>query len=178
MKTQTQLNGRRPAGQASYRLPIERRAVVAAGMIEENGWSQRQAAGLCCVNPAYVSLVQHLNSEDRVKLARREIRLSHLWKNYRRDLAARKAERLAAEHKAKGEERARVADGCLDRVGFQCIFEQIVCRWDFDLPLQVLDLLARRANRDFVEIIIETLGADRVMQALDQFTAPQRIAAE
>ena len=35
MKTQT--NGRSPVRQASYRLPIERRAVVAAGMVEHNG---------------------------------------------------------------------------------------------------------------------------------------------
>ena len=89
-----QPNGRHRVRQAStYRLPIERRAVVAAGMIEQNGWTQRQAAGLCCVNPAYVGVVRRLTGEDRAKLARREIKLSHVWRDYRRGLAEQRANR-------------------------------------------------------------------------------------
>ena len=44
--------------------------------------------------------------------------------------------------------------------------------------MDLLNILARRANRDFVEIVIARLGSDRVMRVLDQLTAPQRVAAE
>ena len=47
--------------------------------VREHNWTQRQAAGLCCVNAGYVGLVQRLSDEDRIKLARRELKLSHLW---------------------------------------------------------------------------------------------------
>ena len=177
----TQTNGqnsvRQPRG--SYRLPVERRAVVAAGWVREHNWTQRQAAGLCCVNAGYVSLVQRLSDQDRLRLARGELKLSHLWKKYRYDLAERRAQRLAAEMaaqaQAKREEQVRVIQACLDRVSFQYLFEEIVRRWDFTVPVEVLDILARRANRDFVEIVIDRLGSDRV---LDRLTAPQRVAAE
>jgi hypothetical protein len=151
-------------------------------LVKENGWTQRQAAGLCCVNPAYVGVVQRLTNEDRVKLARGGLKLSHLWKTYRHDLAEQRAQRLAAEREAKAQakraEQARLIHDCIDRVGFDCLFEQIVGRFDFELPVQVLDILARRAGRDFVEIVIDRLGSDRVMRALDQLTTPQRVAAE
>jgi hypothetical protein len=182
MRTQT--NGRNPVRQAygSYQLPIERRAVVAAGMVKQNGWTQKQAAGLLCVNPGYVGLVRRLNDEDRLKLARRELKLARLWKDYRHDLAERRAKLLAAEReaqmKAEREEQARVIHACLDRVGLDRLMEQIVCRFGFEAPLEELDILSRRTSRDFVEIIIATLGSERAMRALDQLTAPQRITEE
>jgi hypothetical protein len=180
----TQNNGRSPARQAygSYQRPIEQRAVVAAGMVREHNWTQRQAAGLCCVNAGYVGLVRRLNDEDRLKLSRSEVKLAHLWKDYRRDLAERRAKRLAAEReaevRAEREEQARVIHTCLDRVGLDRLMEQIVLRFGFEAPLEELDILSRRTSRDFVEIIIATLGPERAMRTLDAMTAPQRVAAE
>jgi hypothetical protein len=114
----TQTNGRNPVRQAygSYQLPIERRAVVAAGMVREHNWTQRQAAGLCCVNAGYVGLVQRLNDEDRLRLSRSEIKLSHLWKNYRRGLAERRAERLAAEREAQAQAERKAQVRAVDTV--------------------------------------------------------------
>jgi hypothetical protein len=185
----TQNNGRNPARQPRRRrrafytnLSIERRAVVAAGMVRESGWTAQQAAGLCCVNPTYVGLARQVSDEDRLKLARGELRLARLWKDYRRDLAERQAKRLAAEReaqmKAEREEQARVIHACLDRVGLDRLMEQIVCRFGFEAPCEELDILSRRTSRDFVEIIIATLGSERAMRALDQLTAPQRITEE
>jgi hypothetical protein len=171
MKTQT--NGRNPGRQA-YRLPIERRAVVAAGMVREHNWSQRQAAGLCCVNPAYVSVAQRLSDDDRVKLARGELKLSRLWKNHLRELAEQRAqERAELIERAEREEQARDIQACIDRVGLARLIEQIVARFGYELPLHELDVLSHRTNRDFAEIVIEALGADRVLRVVDKLTSPQ-----
>jgi hypothetical protein len=75
----------------SYRASIERRAAMAAGMIKESGWSIRQAAGAFCVNAAYLGLARQLNDDDRLKLARGELKLSALWRNYRQRLAESRA---------------------------------------------------------------------------------------
>jgi hypothetical protein len=82
-----------------YQLPIERRAIIAAGMVREHDWTVRQASGLMCVNPGYVALVKRLDESDHYKLIRSELTLALLWRNYRRDLAERRA-KLAAEHNA------------------------------------------------------------------------------
>jgi hypothetical protein len=74
----------------SYCATIERRAAMAAGMIKQSGWSTRQAAGAFCVNAAYLGLARQLNDDDRLKLARGELKLSALWRNYRERLAARR----------------------------------------------------------------------------------------
>ena len=90
---------RRPYG--SYKLPIERRAVVAAGLAEQNGWPTRQTAGLLCVSRTYVDLVRHLDKSERVKLARGELKLARLHKERLQQLAERRAKRQAAEREAK-----------------------------------------------------------------------------
>jgi hypothetical protein len=115
MRAQT--NGRNPVRQprrCRYQLPIERRAIVAAGMVREHNWTQRQAAGLCCVNAGYVGLVQRLNEADQYKLIRGELTLARLWKDYRRRLAERKAKRLAEP--TDGDIDATVAKLGVDRV--------------------------------------------------------------
>ena len=84
-------------GSGSYPFPLESRAIFAATMVRDNGWSQKRAAGYFVVNAAYVGLVGRLDEDERIKLARGEVTLSQLWGQYRRDLAERRAKRLAAE---------------------------------------------------------------------------------
>ena len=90
---------RRPWG--SYIYSTERRAVAAARMVRENGWTRKQAAGHFSVNAGYIGLALRLGDEDRVRLERRELKLSHLWRDYVRALAERRAQRLAAEREAQ-----------------------------------------------------------------------------
>jgi hypothetical protein len=85
----------------SYRLPIERRAAAAARMVEFWGWVPKEAAGAFCVNPVYLNVARQLSDDDRLKLDRGELKLSHLYKDYRQRLAERRAQRLAAEREAK-----------------------------------------------------------------------------
>jgi hypothetical protein len=87
----------------SYRFSIGRRAAVAAGMVLENGWTAQQAAGLLCVNPIYVGLARHLGANDRLRLARGELKLSDVYKDHRRRLAERRAQRLAAAREAEAQ---------------------------------------------------------------------------
>jgi hypothetical protein len=174
----TQTNGRNPVRQAygSYQLPIERRAVIAAGMVRENGWTRRQAAGHFCVNPAYVGLVARLGEDERLKLVRGELTLSALYHGDRQRLAPeRRAKRLAA----KREEQTRRINRVLDRVGLDRVMQQIVCRFGFRSPLEELDTIARRTGRDIIEIVIDDdVGAGWAARVLDRLTAPQRVAAE
>jgi hypothetical protein len=184
MRTQT--NGRNPVRQAygSYQHPIERRAVVAAGMVREHNWTQRQAAGLCCVNAGYVGLVQRLNDEDRLRLSRSEIKLSHLWKNYRRDLAERRAKRLAAEREAQmqaeREAQTREIDRLFDCVGVDRVIDRFVDRFGRGCLFRVLDVNLQRHCQDIVEVVINSVGAERAMRTLDQLTQPELslVAAE
>jgi hypothetical protein len=185
----------------SYQHPIERRAVVAAGMVEQNGWTQKQAAGLCCVNVAYVGLVQRLNDEDRLRLSRSEIKLSHLWKNYRRDLAERRAKRLAAyaevqaqaereareaqvraereaQVRAEREEQGRAIDTVLGTVSFDRVVERIVAHFGPEPLLEELDILLQRNGRDLSQLILRACDRERVMRVFDAVTAPQAVAAE
>jgi hypothetical protein len=177
-----QNNGHRQPRRPFYtNLSIEQRAAVAARWVDE-GWPATKAAGLACVNPTYVGLARRLNEDERSKLVSGELKLARLHKEHCQHLAERRAKRLAAEReaqmKAEREEQARVIHACLDRVGLDRLMEQIVCRFGFEAPLEELDILSRRTSRDFVEIIIATLGSERAMRTLDAMTAPQRVAAE
>jgi hypothetical protein len=196
----TQNNGRSPARQPRRRrrafytnLSIERRAVVAAGMVKENGWTAQQAAGLCCVNPTYVSLARHLSDEDRLKLARSELKLSHLWKDYRRDLAERRAKRLAAEREAQAqaerearealvqaehEAQTRELDGLFANVGVDRVIDCFLDHYGLGGAFQALDVNLQRHGRDIVEVVMCSVGPERAMRVLDNITAPQRVAAE
>ena len=88
-----QSRSRRPHG--SYQFPIERRAVIAAGMAETNGWPTKQTAGLLCVCRTYVDLVRRLDKDERLKLVRGELKLAQLYKEHLQRQAERRAERLA-----------------------------------------------------------------------------------
>ena len=96
-------------------------------------------------------------------------------KNYLRGLAEQRAGRTGrrAEERAEREEQARDIQACIDRVGLARLIEQIVARFDYELPLHELDVLSHRTNRDFAEIVIEALGADRVLRVVDKLTSPQ-----
>ena len=83
-----------------YRSSIEQRAAFAAGLVQECGWTAKRAAGLLCVNRSYLDLARKLSDDDRRQLARGELKLSELWRNHRRQLAERRAQR-AAEHEAR-----------------------------------------------------------------------------
>jgi hypothetical protein len=101
---------RRPHG--SYQFPIERRAAVAAGIAAENGWPTKQAAGLLCVNPVYVNLARHLSAEDRLRLARGELKLAQLHKQHLQSSAERRAKKQKAKleaEQARREAQARAA---------------------------------------------------------------------
>jgi hypothetical protein len=69
-----------------------------------------------------LGLARQLNDDDRLKLARGELKLSALWRNYRRHLAERRAQRLVAECEA--------ADAKLDR---------LIARYGADRIMAALD---------------------------------------
>jgi hypothetical protein len=203
-----QNNGRNSAPQARRRrrafytnLSIERRAVVAAGMVRESGWTAQQAAGLCCVNPTYVSLVRQLSDADRVKLTCGELRLAQLWRDYRRRLAERRAQRLAAEREARvqAEREARVQaerearearvqaqheaqtrelDSLFDCVGVDRVIDCFVGHYGLGGAFQALDVNLQQHGRDIVEVVMCSLGPERAMRALDKLTQPHAVAAE
>ena len=154
-----------------YHLPIERRAAVAAGMILQNGWTQKQAAGLLCVNPAYVGLVQRLDDVVRLKLARGELKLAPIWKAYRASLAERRAQRLAAEReaqvKAEREEQVRAVDTVLETVSFDRVVERIIGRFGAEPLLEELDILLQRNGRDLSQLILRVCDRERVMRVFD-----------
>jgi hypothetical protein len=166
----------------AYRYPLERRAVVAAGMAEQNGWPTKQAAGLFAVNATYVDLVRHLDAGERGKVARGELKLAQLYKNYQQRLAERRAQRLAVEQEAQ-EQAARQAEletvhACLDQVGLTCLVDQIVARFSEAALVDCFDLVLERRGRDLVQVVINFVGADRVMRSLDQLATPHSVAAE
>jgi hypothetical protein len=153
------------------------------------GWRNKMAGrpnkslGLFAVNPAYVNLVRHLSEEDRVKLARGELKLAHLHKEHVRRLAERRAQRLAAEREAEVHA-ARQAElqaihACLDQVSLTRLLEQVVARYGGVDALEELDVLFQRRGSNIVDLIISTYGAERVLRSLDGVTALMgAIAAE
>jgi hypothetical protein len=160
-----------------YQLPIERRAVVAAGMIKQNGWTLQQASGLLCVNPGYVALVKGLNESDHHKLIRGEIRLSDLWRDYRRGLTERRAQRQAEEREARvqaeREEQVRAVDNVLESVGFDHIVDRAVAHFGPELLIEELDLCLQRSGRDLGQVITRVIEPDRILRMLDNITTPQ-----
>jgi hypothetical protein len=174
---------RRRRRRGNYCSSLERRAAVAAGMIEHDGWTARQAAGLVCVNPSYVSIVRHLGADDRLRVARGELKLSALYKDYRQRLAKRRAQRLADERAAKvqAERAAQVAavDGVLESVGLDCVVGRIVERHGPRQLLEELDVALQRRGQDLAGLVVNVCPADRLMAALDMITAPPHaVAAE
>jgi hypothetical protein len=74
----------------SYKLTIEARAALAVGLIE-NGWSQKDAAAALCVNDTYLRLARRLGDADRQRLARSELKLAQVHRDYYQRLADRRA---------------------------------------------------------------------------------------
>ena len=165
-----------------YQLPIAARAVLAAKMVSEHGWSQRQAAGLMCVPPCYVALVGRLNESDHWKLIRGELRLAPLWRDYRRGLAERRAQRLVAERKAEvkaaREEQDRMIDTVLQTVAFDRVVDRAVTQFGPEPLLEELDVALQRSGRDLGQVLTRVIEPDRIMRVLDQLTTPQLVAAE
>ena len=84
-------NGRGPVPQSrqasgSYKLPIEARAALAVGLIENGGWSLKDAAASLCVNRTYLMLARRLDDDDRLRLARSELKLAQVYRDYRQQL--------------------------------------------------------------------------------------------
>jgi hypothetical protein len=151
--TQNATRARQPRRRrGSYRFPIGRRAAVAAGMVLENGWTAQQAAGLLGVCPTYVGLARHLGADDRLRLARGELKLSDVYKDHLRHLAESRAQRLAEERAARMQaERAaqvRAVDDVLERVGLDRVVGRIVEHHGPEPLLEELDVaLQRRGAR-------------------------------
>jgi hypothetical protein len=171
---------RRPYG--SYQFSLERRACAAATMANENGWPTKQAAGLFAVNATYIDLVRHLNADDRLRLARGELKLAQVHKEHLQQLAERRAQRLAAEREAEvhaaRQAQLQAIQACLDQVSLTRFLEQAIARYGGADVLEELDVLFQRRGSNIVDLIISTYGAERVMRTFDHATAPERIAAE
>jgi hypothetical protein len=65
----------------SYKLPIEARATLAIVLIER-GWSLKAAAAALCVNQTYLRLARRLDAGDRWRLARGELKLAGVHRDY------------------------------------------------------------------------------------------------
>jgi hypothetical protein len=162
-------------------------------MVRESGWTAQQAAGLCCVNPTYVSLVRQLSDADRVKLTYGELRLAQLWGDYRRRLAERRAKRFAAEREARAqaerearealvraqhEAQTRELDSLFDCVGVDRVIDRFVGHYGLGGAFQALDVNLQQHGRDIVEVVIGSVGPERAMRAFDKLTQPHAVAAE
>jgi tRNA U54 and U55 pseudouridine synthase Pus10 len=156
-------------------------------MIVANGWTAKQAAGLLCVNPTYVGLARRLNADDRLRLARGQLRLAALYQDHPQRLAEHRAQRLAAEReaqvKAEREEQFREIDHALDCCvgnydGTVSFVDGFIERHGPRMLFEALDVNLQRRGLDIIEVAINTIGAERAMRALDAVTAPQRVAAE
>jgi hypothetical protein len=142
---------RRRRGWGTYIAPIERRTAGAADMCLKHGWSVKRAASVftCCA--AYINLAKTLTDSDRAKLARGELRMAALWRDYRRRLAERRAQaEAAAQAEREAQARVRAVDGVLTAVGLDRVVERIVT----------------------------VFGPEPLMAALDRLTAPPAVAAE
>ena len=148
---------------------------------------------MLCVSRTYVDLVRHLDKSERVKLDRGELRLAQVHKEHLRRLAERRAQRQAEldaqireeqflrapllyeEYEAQYREiRELFARVGVDRA-IDCLVDH--CGGLGGLS-QALDINLRRQGRDVVEAVINSVGSERVMCALNRTAAPQRIAAE
>jgi hypothetical protein len=144
---------RRRKAWGSYRGTVEQRAAAAA-LLTRQGWTVKEAAGICCVNKSYVWLAQRLSVEDRYQLSHNRLKLAELSHDYKRQLAERRTQRSPEPPKPEP-----VAD-------------PVLAKWR---ELQQQGDSSTDANLDR---LIGRFGADRVMAALDRVTAPQRVAAE
>jgi hypothetical protein len=147
--------GRRRRRRGGYRLSIERRAAVAAFVVKECGWSAKQAAGLLCVNQAYVGLARQLSDDDWLRLARGELKLAAVYKDHRQCLAERRAERMAAACEAEVQAEREAEVRALDDV-----------------------LLGPVGIDRVVDRIVSHFGPQPLLAALDAITAPHAVAAE
>jgi hypothetical protein len=166
----------------SYQDSVERRAAMAVAMMRENGWSAKHTSSLLCVCPPYLSIARHLSDDDLQKLARGEIRLATLYRDYVRLQAERREQRQAAKREAQ-DQAARQAEletihACLDEAGLTCLVDQIVARFSEAALVDCFDLVLERRGRDLVQAVINFVGADRVMRSLGQLATPHSVAAE
>jgi hypothetical protein len=176
---------RRPYG--SYKASIERRAVLAAGMVLEKGWTAKHAASVMCVSPTYVGLVRHLDEDGRHRLLVGDLTLAQLHRERRQHLAERRCKERDDEIERAGlealmregrEEAAQRVDDVLDAVALDRVIEGIVDRFGAKPLLSDLDLVLSRQGRDIVALVTDLFGAERVWRALDRITAPLAEAAE
>ena len=98
-------NGRGPVPQSrqvhrSYKLPIEARAALAVDLIENGGWPLKDAAASLCVNRKYPMLARRLADADRRRLARSELKLAQVCRDYCQRLAELATQREQAEREA------------------------------------------------------------------------------
>jgi hypothetical protein len=172
---------RRRRPRASYQATIERRTVIAADAVKD-GWTQKRAASVFCVNPVYVSLAGQASEDDRCRLLSGELKLAALLKDYRLRLAERRAKEADAQAwasvRADREAQAEAIHTLLDRVGVDRLLDAITDRFGFTLLFDVLDVNLKRRGRDLVEGVVAACGAERALRALDHATAPHAIAAE
>jgi hypothetical protein len=79
------------------RLSIERRAILAAGVVERSKLSAQKVGDLFCVNERYISAVRRLSEADRSRLLRGEITLSDLCNGPRKPPSDEKIDRIVAK---------------------------------------------------------------------------------
>ena len=84
----------------SYRLPIEARAALAVDLIENGGWSLKDAAAALCVNRTYLMLARHLDDADRLRLADGKLKLAKVYRDYCQRIAEQRAQQEQAEREA------------------------------------------------------------------------------
>ena len=100
---------RRPA----YMFSDSHRGLVAAQMVEHDGYSVAHASGVACVNPGYVRAVLHADLRLAASWASGKLRLVDLWRGYcterRRHQAAEAKAQAEAKAKAEAESRGERA---------------------------------------------------------------------
>jgi hypothetical protein len=139
----------------SYKLSIEARAALAVGLIENGGWLLKGAAASLCVNRTYLMLARRLKDADRRRLARSELKLAKVYRDYRQRLAEHATQREQTEREAAGleqpERTKRLGNG-----GTAILSDSVI------------------------ENIVREVGVDRVWRAVDRLTSPELplVAAE
>jgi hypothetical protein len=149
---------RHPYG--SYRLPIETRAALAVGLIENAGWSLKDAAASLCVNRTYLMLARSLADADRHRLACSELKLAQVHRDYCQRLAGRRAQREQTKRAAVEATHAQLEQsGRARRFGSGS---------------------AAVLSDSVIETIVRDVGVDRIWRAVDRLTQPELplVAAE
>ena len=180
----------RQSRRPGYMFSASIRALVAAQMVERDGYSITHASGATCVNPAYVRAVLHADPEVRRRLGAGRLRLVDLFQGYCTERRRHQASEAKAQAQAEAEARAKAQaeaeaekvksqiDRVCDAVGVLPVVARIIARFNVDFLLGAADAALQARGQDLVEVAFNLFETERVTRVLDKLTTPHQSSAE